>query len=252
MGFTGVVVTDALEMAAVTSRGSFGEVAVQAIEAGCDLLLYSKLAPGPDEALQALREALRSGRLTPARIATSLARVRRLREGSAAWPREWSLVLEREARDLIPGDELERIAEGALRVLRQGAGGVPLRPPIDVLEVNRPESRAPIADLLRAHGVTAREWGPDPALWPRRIEGSSLLTVAARSALSAEHEAIAREWLRRYPETVTVASLNPHVTDGWSEARTLLVTFDNTVATRRALAKRLGLSGAVASKYSTK
>ena len=248
MGFTGVVITDALEMAAVTSRGSYGEVAVQAIEAGCDVLLYSKIAPGPDEALQAIRGALQSGRLTPERIAASLARIRKLRAGSAAWPRDWNTTLEREARDMIPGDELERVAEGALRVLRQGAGGVPLRPPIDVLEVNRPESRAPIADLLRAHGVTAREWGPDPATWPRRIEGSSLLTVAARASLSAEHEALAREWLRRYPETVTVASLNPHVTDGWSEARTLLVTFDNTLASRRALAKRLGLSGAVSKR----
>ena len=248
MGFSGVVVTDALEMAAVTSRGSYGEVAVQAIEAGCDLLLYSKLTPGPDEALQALQEALRSGRLTRDRIAASIVRIRRLRAGSAARPRDWSPALEREARNLIPEDELERIAEGALRVLRQGAGGVPLRPPIDVLEVNRPESRAPIADLIRAHGVTAREWGPDPATWPRRIDGSSLLTVAARGALSPEHEELARKWLQRFPETVTVASLNPHATDGWPEARTLLVTFDNTLASRRALAKRLSLSGVPARK----
>jgi beta-N-acetylhexosaminidase len=248
LGFQGVVVTDALEMAGATSRGSFGEVAVQAIEAGCDLLLYSKLTPGPDEALQAIAEALRSGRLTPERINASFTRIRRLRQGSAAVPREWSTAVEREARNLIPGEELERIAEGAIRVLRQGAGGVPLRPPIDILEVNRPESRAPIADLIRAHGVTAREWGPDPATWPRRIDGSSLLTVAARGSLSAEHEALARSWLQRYPETVTVASLNPHATDGWPEARTLLVTFDNTLASRRALAKRLSLSGVPARK----
>src|SRR6185295_19253248 len=186
MGFQGVVVTDALEMAGATSRGSFGEVAVQAIG-----------------------EALRSGRLTQERISASIARIRRLRGGSAAVPREWSTTVEREARNLITGEELERIAEGAIRVLRQGAGGVPLRPPIDVLEVNRPESRAPIADLIRAHGVTAREWGPDPETWPRRIEGSSLLTVAARGSVSPEHEALGRLWLQRYPETVTVASLNP-------------------------------------------
>lgn len=248
MGFQGIVVTDALEMEAVASRGSYGEVAVGAIEAGCDLLLYSKLSPGPEQAIRALREALHSGRLTPERISASLARIDGLRGSRAAWPRDWSTAVEREARDLIPGDELERIAEGALRVLRQGAGGVPLRPPVDILEVNRPESRAPIADLLRAHGVAAREWGPEPSVWPRRIEGSSLLTAAARGALSAEHEALAREWLRRYPETVTVASLNPHVVDGWDEVRTLLVTFDNTPATRRALAKRLAASPTVARK----
>ena len=50
---------------------------------------------------------------------------------------------------------------------------------------------------------------------------------------------MAREWLRRYPETVTIASLNPHAADGFPEVRTLLATFDNTPASRRALAKRL-------------
>jgi len=96
-----------------------------------------------------------------------------------------------------------------------------------------------MADLLRGLGVTVTEWGPDEGAWPRRIEGSALLTVAARSALTPEDEALARAWLRRYPETVTVASLNPHVADDWPEVRTLLVTFDNMPATRRALAKRL-------------
>jgi len=237
--FQGVVVTDALEMQGAASLGSFGEVAVRAIEAGVDLLLYSKLEPGPEEALAALRGAFRSGRLTPERISASLARVRALRAGSAARPPEFTNTLEREMRDLIPTQELDRVAEGAARVLKQGAGGVPLRQPVDVLEVNRPETRAPIADLLRAHGVNAREHVADPEAWPRRIEGSALLTVAARSSVSVEQEAAARAWLRRYPETVTVASLNPHVADDWPEVRTLIATFDNTPASRRALAKRL-------------
>jgi len=243
LGFSGVVVTDALEMAGVASIASYGEIAVQAIEAGCDLLLYSKLSPGPEEALQALHEALRSGRLTEERVAASLTRIRALRSGSAALPRPWSDSLEREARQLIPTEELDRIADGALRVLKQGAGGVPLRGIVSVLEVNRPPSRAGIADLLRAHGTTVVEMEADPASWPERIAGSALLTLAARATLSAEQEACARAWLKRFPETVTVASLNPHVADGWEEVRTLIATFDNSPATRRALAKRL--SGAV-------
>ena len=246
MGYRGVVITDALEMAGATGRGSYGEVAVRAIEAGCDLLLYSKLTPGPDEALQALRAALRDGRLDASRIAESLERIRALRAGSASRPPEWHAALERQARDLIPTSELDRIASGALRVLRQGAGGVPLRGSVDVLEVNRPDTRAPMADLLRAHGLTAREHGPDPSKWPGRIEGGALLTLAARAALSPEHEATARAWLRRFPETVSVASLNPHVADTWPEVRTLLATFDNTPASRRALASRL--AGAEAPK----
>jgi beta-N-acetylhexosaminidase len=237
--FSGVIVTDALEMHGATSLASHGEVAVRALEAGVDLLLYSKLEPGPEEALAAIRDAHASGRLTAERIAASIARIRALRAGSAARPPEFTSILEREARDLIPAAELERIADGATRVLKQGAGGIPLRQPVDVLEVNRPESRAAMADLLRAHGHTAVEHGPDMETWPRRIAGSALLTVAARASVSPDQEATARAWLRRFPETVTVASLNPHVADDWPEVRTLLATFDNTPASRRALAKRL-------------
>ncbi|HET9252314.1 MAG TPA: glycoside hydrolase family 3 protein [Candidatus Eisenbacteria bacterium] len=249
MGFQGVVVTDALEMAGATSRGSYGEVAVRAIEAGCDLLLYSKLEPGPEEALAAIREALRSGRLTPERVALSIERIGRLRAGSAARPpRDWSFLLEREAREAVPGDELERIAEGALRILRQGAGGVPLHSPVDVLEINRPSTRAPMADLLRAHGMTVREHGEDPAGWPKRIEKSALLTIATRGEPTEEQTALGRAWLARFPETVTVASLNPHAADDWPEVRTLFATFDNGPASRRSLARRLAGANVVVKK----
>jgi beta-N-acetylhexosaminidase len=249
MGFQGVVITDALEMAGATSRGSHGEVAVRALEAGCDLLLYSKLEPGPEEALAAIREALRSGRLTLERVAVSIERIARLRAGSAARPpRDWSFLVEREAREAISADELDRIAEGALRVLRQGAGGIPLHSPVDVLEINRPATRAPMADLLRAHGMTVREHGEDPAAWPKRIEKSALLTIATRGEPTEEHTALGRSWLARFPETVTIASLNPHATDDWPEVRTLLATFDNGPASRRALARRLAGANVVAKK----
>ena len=92
---------------------------------------------------------------------------------------------------------------------------------------------------MEERALVEAELPPDPDSWARRVAGSSLLTVAARASVTAEQEALAREWLRRFPETVTVASLNPHVTDGWPEVRTLLATIDNTPASRRALAKRL-------------
>lgn len=239
MKFGGVVVTDALEMAGATSLGSYGEVAVRALEAGVDLLLYSKLAPGPEEALAALREAVLSGRLSEARIAESLERLRLLRAGSAARAGSWSTELERQARDLIPGEELARICEGAIRVIKQGAGGIPLKSPIEVLEINHPEGREPIAQLLRVLGVDARQHEAAPGGWPARVTGSALMTVAARADLSDDHAALAQEWLRRFPETVTVALLNPHVCDEWSDVRTLLATFGNSPAARRALARRL-------------
>jgi beta-N-acetylhexosaminidase len=239
MRFRGVVCTDALEMEGVRGLGDWGDIAVRAVEAGCDLLLYGEFEPGPEAALEGLRAALRSGRLAPERVEESLARVRRLRAERAAPAPPLTDRLLWEARDVIPPAELERIAAGAIRTLQQGAGDVPLRGLIDVLEVGRPEGRTPIADLLRAHGAVAREHVPDPAGWPRKIEGSALLTLAARTHPSEDEERLARAWLHRFPETVTVACLNPHVADAWEETRTLLATFDNSPASRRALAARL-------------
>jgi beta-N-acetylhexosaminidase len=239
MKYDGVVVTDALEMAGATSLGSYGEVAVRALEAGVDLLLYSKLAPGPEEAVVALRAALESGRLSAGRIEQSLERMRRLRAGSAARPGPWSDAVEREARDLITPDELTRIGEGAIRVLRRAEGALPLRAPVAVLEVNRSEHRVPVATLLESLGVPALDQAPDPAAWPTRHAGSALLTVAARAGLSEEDSTLAKSWLAPFPDSVVVASLNPHVCDDWPEPRTLLVTFDNGPAARRALARAL-------------
>jgi len=239
LGFTGVIVTDALEMAGATLLGSYGDVAVRAIEAGVDLLLYSKLAPGPEEAQSALRDALRSGRLTPNRIEASLGRLARLRAGGAARPARWSAEAEQSARQCIPAEELTRISEGAIRLLRQGAGGLPLRSPVDVLEIDRTEGKTPLVTLLRSAGVEAFEQSANPEAWPTRIAGSAVLMVATQGAVSPDAAETALAWLRRFPETVTVATRNPHACDNWSEVRTLIATFDNGPASRRALARLL-------------
>jgi beta-N-acetylhexosaminidase len=70
--FRGMVVTDALDMGALGTRAGAGELAVQALEAGADLLL---MPTDPAEAVRAVAAAVRSGRLTRARLRESVARV---------------------------------------------------------------------------------------------------------------------------------------------------------------------------------
>lgn len=72
LGFDGVIVTDALEMAGVREKYGDGEVAVRALEAGVDQLL---LPADPPVAYQAVRDALVGGRLSEARIETSVKRI---------------------------------------------------------------------------------------------------------------------------------------------------------------------------------
>lgn len=72
MGFDGVVVTDSLGMGAVNERYDAGEVAVLALEAGCDIAL---MPADFDAAYQGVLDAVAAGRLTEARITESAERI---------------------------------------------------------------------------------------------------------------------------------------------------------------------------------
>lgn len=72
-GFDGVVMTDAMDMGAVSNYGR-GELAVLAIEAGIDILL---VPPSLLEAHSALTEAVESGRISGDRLDQSVLRILR-------------------------------------------------------------------------------------------------------------------------------------------------------------------------------
>jgi beta-N-acetylhexosaminidase len=74
LGFEGLVVTDALEMRGVTGRYPPGEAAVRSVLAGADVLL---VPPVLDAALQAVKEAVASGRIPMARLDEAVTRVLR-------------------------------------------------------------------------------------------------------------------------------------------------------------------------------
>ncbi len=72
LGFEGIIVTDALIMAGVANYASPQEVAVLAVEAGADILL---MPPDPVVAIEAVYEAVKSKRISEARIYESVARI---------------------------------------------------------------------------------------------------------------------------------------------------------------------------------
>ncbi|MBQ9521660.1 MAG: glycoside hydrolase family 3 [Oscillospiraceae bacterium] len=77
LGFEGVIITDSLQMDAITEHYSAGEVALRAMEAGVDVLL----APNNlGEAADALLSAVEEGRISESRIDESVMRVLQLKE----------------------------------------------------------------------------------------------------------------------------------------------------------------------------
>ena len=81
LGFQGLVLSDDLEMKAISGRYGHSDATVRAIEAGCDAVLMC--APKPQEqfeALEAIIYAVEQGRLPFTRVENALARHRRVKE----------------------------------------------------------------------------------------------------------------------------------------------------------------------------
>lgn len=78
LGFKGVVITDALNMQAITEHYGPGEAAVRSVRAGADLLLLVADEGTQNEVYEALSEALKSGRLSRARVEEANRRVAQL------------------------------------------------------------------------------------------------------------------------------------------------------------------------------
>lgn len=77
--FDGVIVSDDLEMKAISDAFPGSEGPRRALEAGCDLLIFRTLARSR-EALADLRQDLKLGTLSPERVLESAARVHALRD----------------------------------------------------------------------------------------------------------------------------------------------------------------------------
>nr|WP_193394484.1 beta-N-acetylhexosaminidase [Paenibacillus sp. A3] len=75
LGFDGVIVTDCMEMQAIAAHYGTVQAAVLAVEAGADIVLISHSRQLQEGALDALLEAVRSGRISEERIDASVRRL---------------------------------------------------------------------------------------------------------------------------------------------------------------------------------
>jgi len=76
-GFDGLIITDGMEMGAISGGNWTGEAAVRSIEAGNDIILLPLYV---DQTIDALVRAVETGRLSREQIAASVSRVLKLKE----------------------------------------------------------------------------------------------------------------------------------------------------------------------------
>ena len=74
-GFNGVVITDDMQMSALTESFSISEAAVKAVIAGNDILIYSGEPEQQAQAYNAIISAVKDGTLSEERINESVLRI---------------------------------------------------------------------------------------------------------------------------------------------------------------------------------
>ncbi|PYF99376.1 beta-N-acetylhexosaminidase [Georgenia satyanarayanai] len=184
LGYTGLVTTDALDMAALKQLPGNplddGDIAVLAIQAGSDILLDS---PDVDATIAGIQEALASGELTRERLEESVTRI-------LDWKAERGIGTPGPGLDVVGSEEhratAQTISERALTVLRDEPDlSLPLDPEADVLVVGAgsawPERLSP---LLEDEGLTVTkllESGDSPSAGYR----SAAVRAAAQEDVGA-------------------------------------------------------------------
>ncbi|MGN6795828.1 MAG: glycoside hydrolase family 3 protein [Streptosporangiaceae bacterium] len=268
LGFDGVIVSDALEMRAVSAPYGIPEAAVMAVAAGTDLICFGRDQDQLTylQVRDALVASVRSGRLPASRLEESAARVYDLR----AWVTA--------ARELAPALPADGVADaGGVNPAAAGAGGngpggtdvgleaarraltwegelAPLADPV-LVEIVPPSNIAVgmvpwgLSRWVRPDSVYRISTGPadvdsDAAPVTR---GLLAATAAGRPMLIVVRDAhrypvarsVVRDLLSARPSAVVVEMGLP----GWHPpTRTYLVTFGATRASSLAAAELLGLA----------
>lgn len=128
LGFQGLVITDALDMAGLTRlyASDIGREAVDAFKAGNDMLL---IPPDLDAAYRAVVEAVRRGEITPSRLDESVGKILRLK---ASLGLHKARQVDISALDRMVGkpENLslgQQIADEAVTLVRQSGAVLPLK-----------------------------------------------------------------------------------------------------------------------------
>jgi beta-N-acetylhexosaminidase len=122
LGFQGLIISDAFDMGGLVAHFDAGEAAVRAIEAGEDMILKSA---NTDAAIKAVKEAVRSGRLSERRIDESVQRIlaakKRVHAGVGSTKEIFRTLDTNEHKEVA-----REIATKAITLLREEPGALPL------------------------------------------------------------------------------------------------------------------------------
>jgi beta-N-acetylhexosaminidase len=199
LGFDGLVITDALDMAAVAETVGLEESGVRALAAGADALCLGPI-PGADDVERlhrAILAAVATGRLAEARLAEAASRVAE----TAAWTHPAHADVDRSV--------VERGAQRA--IASAGDVGLSAAPLVVDLASDASIAAGPAAYTL---GDAVRRRWPDAAVTrfgpSLTVDDRPLVVVLRDAARDPEQQAAAQRLLRDQPTAVLVETGMPN------------------------------------------
>ncbi|MBU5672937.1 beta-N-acetylhexosaminidase [Paenibacillus brevis] len=267
LGYQGVIVTDCLEMHAISKESGIAEGAVQSIEAGADLVLVSHTLRDQIAAIEAVKTAVKEGRITEERINQSVERVLRLKEqrlGTPTFDSGKEVLADPVQMPLTPEGErvplLTQIAEKSVTLVKKGLN-FPLDAAKPVLvvwpelrhrtEVDEPAvHRYTLADALEKCGVQVElaviGTYPEDEELEQVLKASlafdqiAVVTYTAEGALPEGQKQLVQELCRIHDDrVVAVSTRNPYDINEFPEAETYLCLYENRSYALDALAKMI-------------
>lgn len=262
MGFEGLVVTDAMDMDGVARGRGAGEAAVQALEAGADVILL----PNLEESYRSILEAVRSGRISQRRLDASVRRILAAKAHVGLNVPDRDAALDRV--DIVVGSkENEEVAQAAMdaavTLLRDDKNALPLHLAdsktvliLSMMEERRQnEFRGPgfVREFRRRHSrvlhftidpeATSNEVALTNALAGRvdAVVVAAYVRVAARKGNLALSEQQLRliEWLSSKKNFVFVLFGSPYYAASLPELPSLMVTYEDYPGAERAAVKTI-------------
>jgi beta-N-acetylhexosaminidase len=253
LGYGGLVITDGLEMEGIVSVYGSGEAAVRAVEAGADMVMVLWFKEKKNEVHKALLDAVKSGRISEARLDQSVRRVLVTKARRGIFAHE--LLPASKARAALKSasrDVVREVAESALTLVKNEGGAVPLDPSVKTVAMStepgflRALAKGAKVKTMRLPSQGRKRAKAASAKAVRFAQGAQNIIVGTRTADTA---VIVRALREKYPEArvIVVSFGSPYMLAAFPSVDAYLCAYafrgESQVAAARALTGELRPKG---------
>jgi beta-N-acetylhexosaminidase len=240
LGFEGVIVSDGMEMEGIASLGDPGSVAIQAIEAGVDLLMYPLDRDMAAEVAERLARALTTGELAEDRVNEALLRIGRLRLAIVAGEEALDDSTREEILEYQHESLLKQVSAAGITLVNGTSPDIPLRwedrrglwvlptgtePRLAVDTDHLRDLIEPLNLKLMPVGLKPTDAEREAVL--RQLAGMdyAIACTLSRGGLNTDQRRLVDALVATGKRTIVVALNDPHDVDDFPSVKTRLSTY---------------------------